>query len=78
MDANALDEERVHACSLMVMTAQGPVSMCEHNARRDEYILEPLTFACADGSVIDYWPLKRDPADMSKRDSADRIPLVSV
>ena len=78
MDASALDEERVHACSFMVMTARGPVSMCEHNARRDEYILEPLTVACADGSVIDYRPLKPDSADRSKRDTADRIPLVSV
>jgi hypothetical protein len=65
----------------MVMTARGPVSMCEHNARRDAYILEPLTVARADGSVIDYWPLKRDPAGMSKPDTPDRsdhIPLVSV
>ena len=42
MDASALDEERVHACSFMVMTGQGPVSMCAHNAKRDDYILKPV------------------------------------
>ncbi|MBK6404784.1 MAG: hypothetical protein IPF66_06975 [Holophagales bacterium] len=26
----------------MVMTDDGPVSMCEHNARREEIILKPL------------------------------------
>lgn len=26
----------------MIMTAEGPVSMCEHNTRRDEYILKPI------------------------------------
>ena len=43
MDASALDAERVHACSFMVMTADGPISMCAHNARRDEFILKPLS-----------------------------------
>ncbi|KAA0254197.1 MAG: radical SAM protein [Acidobacteria bacterium] len=37
-DAGALDPERIANCSFMVMTDQGPVSMCEHNARRDEYL----------------------------------------
>lgn len=37
-DADALDPERIANCSFMVMTDQGPVSMCEHNARRDEYL----------------------------------------
>lgn len=57
MDANELDEERVHACSFMVMTAQGPVSMCEHNANRDDYILQPLLFKNADGTTQHYQPL---------------------
>jgi uncharacterized radical SAM superfamily Fe-S cluster-containing enzyme len=42
MDAKSLDDERVHACSFMVMTAKGPVSMCAHNAKRDDYILQPI------------------------------------
>jgi molybdenum cofactor biosynthesis enzyme MoaA len=42
MDAAALDPERIRNCSFMVMTEDGPVSMCEHNSRRDEYILKPV------------------------------------
>jgi hypothetical protein len=42
MDARSLELDRIHACSFMVMTAQGPISMCMHNAKRDEYILEPI------------------------------------
>jgi uncharacterized tellurite resistance protein B-like protein len=57
MDAEALDRGRVKACSFMVMTADGPVSMCEHNARRDEFILKPLDVARSDGSVERYEPL---------------------
>ncbi len=49
MDASALDPERVHACSFMVMTADGPVSMCAHNARRDEFILKPIEVETGDG-----------------------------
>jgi hypothetical protein len=38
-DADALDMERIHNCSFMVATRDGAVSMCEHNARRDDYII---------------------------------------
>lgn len=41
MDAGALDRERCEACSFMVMTAEGPMSMCVHNAKRDDYLLVP-------------------------------------
>ncbi|MEM9257591.1 MAG: radical SAM protein [Pseudomonadota bacterium] len=57
MDAKKLDSDRVRACSFMVMTAEGPVSMCEHNATRDEYILKPLDVVKADGSVEHFEPL---------------------
>jgi hypothetical protein len=40
-DADALDEERIHNCSFMVATRDGAVSMCAHNARRDDYIIPP-------------------------------------
>jgi len=59
MDADNLDPERIHACSFMLMTAQGPVSMCDHNARRDEYILTPIAFRRRDGSLADYDPLSK-------------------
>jgi MoaA/NifB/PqqE/SkfB family radical SAM enzyme len=38
-DADALDAERIHDCSFMVATRDGAISMCEHNARRDDYII---------------------------------------
>lgn len=41
MDASALDRERCDACSFMVMTPDGPLSMCVHNAKRDDYLLVP-------------------------------------
>lgn len=37
MDAAHLDPERIRNCSFMVMTGEGPVSMCEVNARRDDF-----------------------------------------
>ena len=58
MDARHLDPERVEACSFMVMTHKGPVSMCAHNARRDEYILAPLAVRQRDGSVVNFEPLQ--------------------
>jgi len=42
MHANNLDPERLNACAFSVMTQLGPVSMCQHNARRDDYILAPI------------------------------------
>ena len=45
MDKDNLDSERIEACSFMVMTKEGPVSMCKHNANRDNYILQPIQSA---------------------------------
>lgn len=42
MGAEELDRERIDACVFMVATADGPVSMCLHNARRDSFILQKL------------------------------------
>lgn len=41
MGAHELDPERIAACSFMAMTPTGPLSMCQHNARRDEHLLVP-------------------------------------
>ena len=41
MDATMLDGARCAACSFMVMTPEGPLSMCVHNAKRDDYLLQP-------------------------------------
>lgn len=39
MDSAQLKKERCDACSFMVMTPTGPISMCVHNAKRDDYLL---------------------------------------
>ena len=41
MDACHLDAERIAGCAFMVMTPEGPLSMCRHNAKRDDYLLVP-------------------------------------
>ena len=41
MDSSQLDKARCDACSFMVMTPEGPMSMCVHNAKRDDYLLVP-------------------------------------
>ena len=41
MDAKLLERDRCEACPFMVMTPQGPLSMCVHNAKRDNYLLVP-------------------------------------
>jgi 7,8-dihydro-6-hydroxymethylpterin dimethyltransferase len=42
MGACELERERVAACAFMVATADGPISMCLHNARRDDFVLKPI------------------------------------
>lgn len=56
MDKDNLDTERIDACSFMVMTKEGPVSMCKHNASRDDYILQPIEISEGTGSKI-FYPL---------------------
>jgi uncharacterized Fe-S cluster-containing radical SAM superfamily protein len=57
MDAEHLDPERINACSFMVMTPDGPLSMCAHNAKRDDYILRPISVPSETGTVM-FYPLK--------------------
>ena len=69
MDADALDPERIANCSFMVMTDDGPVSMCEHNARRDDYILKPLALPAAPkGAPL--WNPKAGSLDLPARGAA--------
>jgi len=49
MDACHLDPERIKACVFMAATAQGPVSMCLYNSRRDASILRPIRMQQMDG-----------------------------
>ncbi|MEM7568579.1 MAG: radical SAM protein [Pseudomonadota bacterium] len=45
MGAEALDKERCEACIFMTMTRDGPLSMCVHNARRDDFITQDIRTA---------------------------------
>ncbi|MGE8452519.1 MAG: radical SAM protein, partial [Pseudomonadales bacterium] len=42
MDATKLEADRIATCAFKVITADGPMSMCLHNARRDTFILRPI------------------------------------
>ena len=52
MDAKAIDEERCAACVFMVMTENGPISMCVHNAQRDQNVFAPAKVGTTDDP---YW-----------------------
>lgn len=39
MDADSIDADRIQHCSFHVATRDGTMSMCEHNARRDDHII---------------------------------------
>ena len=52
MDAQELDPERIAACSFMVATDRGFVSMCAHNAAREAFIRKPLEVATAEGVKV--------------------------
>ncbi|HEX2581719.1 MAG TPA: radical SAM protein [Dongiaceae bacterium] len=43
MDACRLERDRIESCVFMAATADGPLSMCLHNARRDEFITAPFS-----------------------------------
>jgi len=53
MDASALERERIDACVFKVMTGDGPLSMCLHNARRDAFILQPVRVHRPEG--VRFW-----------------------
>jgi hypothetical protein len=52
MDARRLERERVEACAFMVATAEGPVSMCLHNARRDDFVSKPIKISTQEGEMF--------------------------
>ena len=52
MDAERLERDRCESCVFMVASAQGPVSMCVHNAKRDALILQPVRRETAAGPAF--------------------------
>jgi len=69
MDAQALEEDRIRTCVFKVMTGEGPMSMCLHNAKRDSFILRPVPLT--EGPTVVFWhPMtgqlsKQDPGRVS-------------
>lgn len=61
MDASKLEKDRCHGCVFMVATADGPVSMCVHNAKRDDFILKPFKVKEENGTETLYDPLTPQP-----------------
>ena len=53
MDAEALDAERCRACTFFVLTEDGPLSMCVHNARRDQHLFTPARIETENG--LHWW-----------------------
>jgi 7,8-dihydro-6-hydroxymethylpterin dimethyltransferase len=64
MDACHLEHDRIQACIFMVASPDGPISMCLHNAKRDEYILRPVVVNGTEGKRL-WQPLSGEtiPAD---------------
>ena len=50
--ASRLERDRFEACSFMVATRDGPISMCMHNAKRDAFILQPIKLKGFDGKRL--------------------------
>ncbi|MGH8598794.1 MAG: hypothetical protein ACREXT_19275, partial [Gammaproteobacteria bacterium] len=72
MDAGALDRQRIAACSFMIMTPDGPLSMCLHNAKRDDYLLRPTVIRAS--GVLKYWdPTNGTLVDRMPRDIKVRL-----
>lgn len=53
MDAERLERDRCDGCVFTTMTANGPLSMCVHNAQRDRHVFAPVPVATAEGRR--YW-----------------------
>jgi molybdenum cofactor biosynthesis enzyme MoaA len=49
MDACRLERDRVDACAFTAMTQRGSISMCLHNAKRDAFILAPISLSGPEG-----------------------------
>ncbi len=83
MDAKQLDKERCEACSFMVMTPEGPLSMCVHNAKRDDYLLvaanvqrenKVLFFNPVSGALEDTMPDKIQ-VELSRKNARGRAKI---
>ena len=79
-DAERLQHDRCVACVFMVATAQGPLSMCVYNAKRDIDILKPLTIHDDGGHRLEWDPATgvkdlQGPTGPAPRTAAAPLPL---
>lgn len=51
MDAGELDADRCASCVFMVATEDGPLSMCVHNAQRDQHLFRPAQTGTTDAPM---------------------------
>lgn len=58
MDASELDQERIETCVFMAASAIGPIPMCEFNARRDAFLLQPSEGSLAPQELARVYPIK--------------------
>lgn len=72
MDACSLDCERIQACVFKTMTVNGPISMCMHNAKRDEFILKPIAISTENGQQ--YWQPLTGKMDSNSATPVNLIP----
>jgi hypothetical protein len=62
MSARRLEKGRIDACVFMVETEDGPISMCLHNARRDDFVLKSIRIG--KGSTGRFWnPISGEETD---------------
>ena len=70
MHADSLDQDRIDNCSFMVMTSDGPVSMCLHNAYRDGYITKEFNLK-VDGKDEVFDPVRKNKRDYWEKKKED-------
>ena len=58
MDASELDQERIETCVFMAASAIGPVPMCEFNARRDAFLVQPSAKNLTPQDLARVYPIK--------------------
>ena len=71
MHAECLDPERINNCSFMIMTSDGPVSMCLHNAHRDDYITKKFTVT-VNGQEQEFNPVRESKRGYWEEKTAER------
>lgn len=69
MDERKLEHDRLEACVFMVATGEGPLSMCLHNAKRDDYLWQPIQLHIGKGqSAAKYLRGRARQAALAARD----------